>query len=115
MLQALAPARGHGCVFEQRRKKPEVAQGHAEFGEARCFKRADRQFQDTGFGCRRIGSGEPFEARLQKFLRAQVFIGKAEGGAEIAIFCFLVGLFRMAQVIAAGGHGEIGTQAHFSA
>ena len=115
MLQAVAPARRHRRVFQQRGEEAEVAQRHAEFGEACGFQGTDRQFQNAGFGCRRIGCGKPFKAGLEEFLRAQVFIGKAEGGAEIAIFCFLVGLFRMAQVIAAGGHREVRAQAHFSA
>ena len=115
MLQAVAPARRHRRVFKQRGEEAEVAEGHAEFGEARGFQGADRQFQDAGFGRRRIGGGKPFKAGLEEFLRAQVLIGKTEGGAEIAIVRFLVGLFRVAQVIAAGGHREVGPQAHFGA
>ena len=115
MLQTVAPARWHRRIFQQRRKKAEVTQRHAEFGEACGFESTDRQFQDTGFGCRRIGCGKPFKAGLEEFLRAQVLIGKTEGGAEIAIFCFLIGFFRVAQVIAAGGHREVRPQAHFSA
>ena len=84
---------GIGGVFQQCRKEAEIAQRHAELGEACGFKRTDRQLQDAGFGCRRIGRSKPFKAGLREFLRAQLFIGKTEGGAEIAISCFFVAGF----------------------
>ena len=81
MLQAPAPALRHVGIVEQRRKQAEIAERHAEFGEARRLQGADGELQDAGFGGRRIGSAKPFEPGLGEFLRAQRFVGKAEGGA----------------------------------
>ena len=115
MLQALAPALRHVGVGKQPGKQAEIAEGDAELRQARGLQRADRQLQHARLGGDAVAGAEPFEPGLREFLRAQQFVGKAEGGAQIAIALLGGGVARMAQVIAAGGHGEIGPQAHFGA
>ena len=67
----------------------------------------------TRASLRVIFCAEPFEAGLRELLRAQALVGKAEGGTEIAVAALGGGITRMAQVIAAGGHGKIRAQADF--
>ena len=115
MLQAAAPAVRHLGIGQKPGEEAEIAEGHAVAGEARGLQRADGELQHPRLGGDGRRGAEPLKPGLGEFLRAQPFVGEAEGRAEIAVARLGRGVRGMAEMEAAGRHGEIGPEAHFRA